>query len=140
MIFSKNRQKFDAEELQNERSLKNLKISPLFIKDSSRRQNCVKIQGNHSHPSKIQANHEEIVKFFQIFERFTNLSSTSVKNASRAQRTATEAVKFVLRTDPRQETSPEGKKESKEKTNTFQPSDLAQRTDSRWISEKVHEF
>jgi hypothetical protein len=79
-----------------------------FVKDSSRRQNRLKILGNRSNLSKIVADHEEIVKFFQIFERFTNLSSTGVKNASQAQRTATEAVKFVLRTVPRRETSPEG--------------------------------
>jgi hypothetical protein len=29
---------------------------------------------------------------------------------------------------------------SVEKVKEFQPSDLAQRTDSRWINEKVHEI
>jgi hypothetical protein len=59
------------------------------------------------------------VKVFQIFEIFTNLSSTSVKNASRAQRTATEAVKFVLRTDLRRETSPEGTRRARKRQKNF---------------------
>jgi hypothetical protein len=116
-----------------------LKISLKFVKDSCRRQNRLKISRNRSNLSKIVAENKELVYFFQILERFTNLSSTGVKNASQVKRTATEAVKFILRTVPRRETSPEGSKESAEKAKAFQPSDLAQRTDSRWISEKVHE-
>jgi hypothetical protein len=81
--------------------------------------------------SKIQADHEEIVKFSQIIERFTNLSSTGVKNASQAQRTAIEAVKFVLRTVPRRETRPEGTRRARKKAKEFQPSDLEHRPDSR---------
>jgi hypothetical protein len=60
--------------------------------------------------SKIVAENEELVKFFQIFERFTNLSSTGAKNAFNVQRKATEAVRFVLRTDPERETGSKGKK------------------------------
>jgi uncharacterized protein with von Willebrand factor type A (vWA) domain len=77
--------KIDAEELQNEKCLKNLKFSLKFVKDLGRRQNPLKILGNRSNLSKIVADNEEIVKFFQIFERFTNLSSTGVKNASRCK-------------------------------------------------------
>jgi hypothetical protein len=48
------------------------------------------------------------MKFFQIFERFTNLPSTGVKIASNTQGTAIAAIRFVLRMDLRRETSPEG--------------------------------
>jgi hypothetical protein len=48
--------------------------------------------------------------FFQIFERFTNLSSIGAKNTSHVQRKAIEAIRFVLRTDPERETSSEGMK------------------------------
>ena len=46
--------------------------------------------------------------FIQIFEKFTNLSSTGAKNASHLQRTTIEAIRFILRTDPEMETSSEG--------------------------------
>jgi hypothetical protein len=76
---------------------------------------------------------EQIMKksLNEIIERFTNLSSTGVKNASQAQRTAIEAVKFVLRTVPRRETRPEGTRRARKKAKEFQPSDLEHRPDSR---------
>jgi hypothetical protein len=89
--------------------------------------------------SKIVAKNEELVKFFQIFERFTNLSSTGVNNESQVQRTAIEAIRFILRMDPERETSSRRDKESAEKVKAFQPSDHAQRTNSHWINKKVHE-
>jgi hypothetical protein len=65
--------------------------------------------------SKIVAENEEFVYFFQIFERFMNLSSTGVKNVSQVQRIAIEVVRFVLQTDPERETSSEGMKKAQKR-------------------------
>jgi hypothetical protein len=100
------------------------------VKDCCRRQNHLKIYGNRSNLSKIVAENEELVKFFQILERFTNLSSTGVNNASQVQRTTIEAVRIVLRTDPKRETSSEGTKRAQKRKKNFSSLDLAQRTDS----------
>jgi hypothetical protein len=59
------------------------------------------------------------VYFFQIFERFTNLSSTGAKNASHVKRTTIEAVRFILRTDPEWEIQFRRDEESAEKTKEF---------------------
>jgi hypothetical protein len=48
---------------------------------------------------------KESMNFFQIFEIFTDLSSTVAKNASQVQRTTLAAIRFILRTDPKWETS-----------------------------------
>jgi hypothetical protein len=57
--------------------------------------------------------------FFQIFERFTNLSSTGAKNASHAQRTTIEAVRFILRMDLERKTSSEGTKRARKRRKNF---------------------
>jgi hypothetical protein len=122
-----------------------LKKTFKIVKDTCERQNCLKISEIAQNLSKLAAENKEFVKFFQIFERFTNLFFTgeiplnSGKNASQAQRTAIEAVQFVLRTDPRRETSPEGTRRARKRRKTFQPSDLEHRPDSRWISKKLHD-
>jgi hypothetical protein len=64
-------------------------------------------------------NFKESVYFLQIFEIFMNLSSTGVKNASHVQRTAIEAVRFILRMDPERETSSEGTKRAWKRRNNF---------------------
>jgi hypothetical protein len=45
------------------------------VKDSCRKKKRLKHFGNRSNLSKIAAENKELVKFFQIFERFTNFSS-----------------------------------------------------------------
>jgi hypothetical protein len=101
--------------------------------------------GNLSNLSKIAAENKELVKFFQILERFTNFSSTEEnpckgskervsgsKNNRRGRKicpTNRSEAEIQFRRD----------KESAEKEKEFQPLDLAQRTDNSWISEKVHE-
>ena len=83
---------------------------------------------------------EKSMYVIKIFEKFTNLSSTGAKNASHVQRTTIEAIRFVLRTDPKRETSSEGTKRARKRQKNLKPLDLAQRIDSRWINEKVHEL
>jgi hypothetical protein len=117
--FFKNRQRLTQKSCRTKQCLKNLKIWLKFVKDSCRRQNHLKILGNHSNLSNIVADNEEVVKFFQIFERFTNLSSKGVKNASQVQGTATEAVRFILRMDLRWETSSEGTRRAQKRRKNF---------------------
>jgi hypothetical protein len=57
--------------------------------------------------------------FFQIFERFTDLSSTGGKNASQVQRTTVTAIRFVLKIDPEKETSSEGTKRAPKRQKNF---------------------
>ena len=73
--FFKEPSKIDVKELQNKKKFKELEENAQIVKDSCERQNRLKISRNRSNLSKIVADHEETVKFFQIFERFTNLSS-----------------------------------------------------------------
>jgi hypothetical protein len=116
--FSKNRQRLTQKSCRTEECLKNSKNLFKFVKDCCRRQNRLKISRNRSNLSKIVAENEEFVKFFQIFERFTIFSSTggipsnSAKIVSNTQGTSTKAVRFILRTDPRRETSSEGNKKA----------------------------
>jgi hypothetical protein len=87
---------------------------------------------------------KEFVKFFQIRERFTNfllqekLFARTAKNTlkskgSRRSRKIGPANRSEALIEFRKD------EESAEKAKDFQPSDLAQRTDSRRIREKVHE-
>jgi hypothetical protein len=115
------------------------------VKDSCRKKKRLKHFGNRSNLSKIGAENKELVKFFQIFERFTNLSSaeenpckgskecvSGSKNNRRGRKicpTNRSEAEIQFRRD----------EESAEKAKEFQPLDLAQRTDNRWINEKVHE-
>jgi hypothetical protein len=71
--FFKEPSKIDVKELQNKKKFKELEENAQIVKDSCERKNRLKISRNRSNLSKIVADHEETVKFFQIFERFTNL-------------------------------------------------------------------
>jgi hypothetical protein len=88
---------------------------------------------------------KELMKFFQIFERITNVSSVEensfkhnkdcvrgAKNSHRDRKicpTKISEAEIQFRRD----------EESVEKVKEFHPLDLAQRTNSHWINEKVHE-
>jgi hypothetical protein len=91
------------------------------MKDCCRRQHRLKIFGNRSNLSKIAAENEELVKLFQIFERFTNflpqkkIIANEAKITSKEKRTAIEAVRFFLRTDLEREIQFRRDKESTEK-------------------------
>ena len=80
--FFKEPSKIDVKELQNKKKFKELEENAQIVKDSCKRQNRLKISRNRSNLSKIVADNEEFVYFFQIFEIFINISSTGVKNAS----------------------------------------------------------
>jgi hypothetical protein len=88
---------------------------------------------------------KELVKFFQIFERITNFSSAgenSFKHSKDRVRGAKNSRRSSkIRPPKRSEAEIQFRRdeESAEKAKEFQPLDLAQRTDSRWIREKVHE-
>jgi hypothetical protein len=56
--------------------LKNSKQLFKFVKDSCRKKKRLKHFRNRSNLSKIAAENKELVKLFQILERFTNFSST----------------------------------------------------------------
>jgi hypothetical protein len=56
--------------------LKNSKHLFKFMKDSCRKKKRLKHFRNHSNLSKIAAENKELMKLFQIFERFMNFSST----------------------------------------------------------------
>jgi hypothetical protein len=89
---------------------------------------------------------KEFVKFFQIRERFTNflpqekLFAEAAKNTLKEQRTDRRSRKIGPAN--RSEALIEFRKdeESAEKEKDFQPSDFAQRTDSRRIREKCTRF
>jgi hypothetical protein len=102
------RQRLTKKSCRTKDHLKKLKNLFKFVKDCCIRHNRLKISEIRSNLSKIVADNEEVVKFFQIFQRFRNLSSTGVKNTSEVKRTAIEAERFVLRMNPEWETSPEG--------------------------------
>jgi hypothetical protein len=55
--------------------LKNSKHLFKFMKDSFKKKKRLKHFGNRSNLSKIVVENKELVKFFQIFERFMNFSS-----------------------------------------------------------------
>jgi hypothetical protein len=115
------------------------------MKDSCRKKKRLKHFRNRSNLSKIATENKELVKFFQIFERFTNFSSAEEnpckgsekhvscsKNNRRGHKICPanrSEAKIQFRRD----------EESTEKAKEFQPLDLAQRTENHWISEKVHE-
>jgi hypothetical protein len=73
--FSKNHQRFTKKSCRRRELLKNSKHLFKFVKDSCRKKKRLKHFGNRSNLSKIAAENKELVKFFQIFERFTNFSS-----------------------------------------------------------------
>jgi hypothetical protein len=85
------------------------------------------------------------VKFFQIFERFTNFSSAE-ENPCKGSKERVSGSKnnhhgrnICPANISEAEIQFRRDEESAEKAKKFQPLDLVQRTDSRWISEKVHE-
>ena len=120
--------------LQEEETIKNckhLKIRQRFMKKSCRGKKQLKI-------------HEffkEFMKFFPIRERFTNsllhekLFAEAAKNMPKKQRTNRRSRKII----PINRSEPSIKfikdEEHAEKAKDFQLSDLAQRTDTRWIRE-----
>jgi hypothetical protein len=144
LVIFKNHQRIHEEELQKAETLKISQNSLKSVKDCCRRKHRLKIFGNRSNLSKIKAENKELVKFFQIFERFTNFSSagensckgskervSGSKNNRRGRKicpTSRSEAEIQFRRD----------EESTEKAKEFQPLDLAQRPDSRWINEKVH--
>jgi hypothetical protein len=117
--FFKNRQRLTKKSSRMEEHLKNSKNSFKIVKDCCRRQHRLKFFEIRSNLSKIEAVNKESVYFFQIFERFTDLSSTRAKNASQVQRTTVLAVRFVLRTDPKRETSSEGTRRAWKRRKSF---------------------
>jgi len=74
--FSKNHQRFMKKSYRRWELLKNSKHLFKFVKDSCRKKKRLNHFGNHSNLSKIVAENKELVKLFQIFERFMNFSST----------------------------------------------------------------
>jgi hypothetical protein len=85
------------------------------------------------------------VKFFQIFERFTNFSSAEENpcKGSKERVSGSKNNHHGRKICPANRSEAEIQfrrdEESAEKAKKIQPLDLVQRTDSRWISEKVHE-
>ena len=73
VIFSKNRQRLTKKRCRRWKRLKKLKKTFKIVKDTCERQNCLKISEIAQNLSKLAAENKEFVKFFQIFERFTNL-------------------------------------------------------------------
>jgi hypothetical protein len=110
------------------------------MKDSCRKKKRLKHLGNRSNLSKIAAENKVLVKFFQIFERFTNLSSTEEnpckgsKERVSGSKNNRRSCKIFLTNRSKAEIQFRRDEESTEKEKEFQPLDLAQRTDSRWIS------
>ena len=100
--------------------------------------------GNRSNLSKIVAENKELMKFFQIFERFTNFSSTEENSCKGSKECVLgsknnhHSHKIFPTNKSKAEIQFRRDKESTEKAKEFQPLDLAQRIDSRWIYEKVH--
>jgi hypothetical protein len=73
--FSKNHQRFTKKSYKSQELLKNSKHLVKFVKDSCRKKKRLNHFGNSSNLSKIGTENKELVKFFQILERFTNFSS-----------------------------------------------------------------
>jgi hypothetical protein len=123
LVIFKNRQRFTKKSCRRRELLKNSKNSFKFAKDSCRRQNRLKIYGNRSNLSKIVAENEESVNFFQIFERFTDPSSTGAKNASQVQRTTVRGRKI----------RPENGSEAGNQFRRDEESEERRKNFSRWI-------
>jgi hypothetical protein len=117
--FFKNRQRLTKKSCRMEERLKNSKNSFKIVKDCCRRQHRLKFFEIHSNLSKIEAVNKESMYFFQIFERFTDLSSTGAKNASQVQRTTVATIRFVLRMDLKRETSSEGMRRARKRRKSF---------------------
>jgi hypothetical protein len=87
---------------------------------------------------------KELVKFFQIFERFTNFFPQekifvgTTKKLQKKSRTSSCIHKIGPANRPEAQIDCSKDEESAETTKDFQLSDLAQRTDNRRIHEKVH--
>jgi hypothetical protein len=143
--FSKNHQRFTKKSCRRRELLKNSKHLFKFVKDSCRKKKRLKHFGNRSNLSKIAAENKELVKFFQIFERFTNFSSAEEnpckgsKDRISGSKNNRRGRKICPANRSEAEIQFRRDEESAEKAKEFQPLDLVQRTDSRWISEKVHE-
>jgi hypothetical protein len=125
--------------------LKNSKNLVKFMKDSCRKKKRLKHLGNCSNLSKIAAENKELMKFFQIFERFTNFFSAE-ENLCKGSKEGVSGSKNNRRgrnicPTNRSEAEIQFRRdeESAEKVKEFQSLDLAQRTDNCWIREKVHE-
>jgi hypothetical protein len=143
--FSKNHQRFMKKSCRRRELLKNSKHLFKFVKDSCRKKKRLKHFGNRSNLSNVAAENKELMKFFQIFERFTNFSSAEEnpckgsKERISGSKNNRRGHKICLANRSEAEIEFRRDEESAEKAKEFQPLDLAQRTDIRWISEKVHE-
>jgi hypothetical protein len=87
---------------------------------------------------------KELVKFFQIFERFTNffpqekIFARTTKNFRKPPRMSSCSCKIGPAKKSEAKIQFRSDEESAEKGKEFQPLDFAQRTDNRRIREKVH--
>jgi hypothetical protein len=123
------RQRFTKKSCRRQEHLKNSKNSFKFVKDSCRRQNRLKNFGNSLKSvkdcSREQLSFKELVKFFQIFERFTNFSSAGEnpckysKDHVKEPRTAVAAVRSILRKDLRRKSSSEGTRRAQKRRKNF---------------------
>jgi hypothetical protein len=90
---------------------------------------------------KIREFFKEFMKFFPIRERFTNfllqekLFAEAAKNTTKKQRTSRRSHKIIPGNISEPSIEFRKDEERTEKEKYFQPSDLAQRTDSRRIRE-----